>query len=222
MRCSAAIFLILLPACGGDDATQRPDFGFQPDFRTTFSDLGRRDFVAPRLDGRPDLSPQDSGNTGGCQTVQASCTVVCKPDELCTEAGGGTCTKIAALVGKAGSTAVLSAIALAYAQCWGLQASGDALCATFDTCGLEGELSAAAVRTWICDKSQIVHFPTTDDRDNARSAVGCELWQVQRVEWSVGNVEPKKRGMICVGYNNKSLIFDDRVPVTECKGYPYP
>jgi hypothetical protein len=125
------------------------------------------------------------------------------------------------LVGKAESTKVLSAVAMAYAECWSSAPSADALCHTFDTCKLEGDVTELAVCEYVCKNAQVVDFPSADLLAEAKNICGCAVYQKYRPKWSVTAIKTGTVSEVCLGYDVVAYFFDALV-VHPCNAFPYP
>jgi len=228
-----ALFLVFAlispPLIGCDSGPPMPpitvDLGVPADLSNPPRDFSfpTGDVYVPPDQRVHDAGP-DKGADGGCHQPKPTCKKTCAPKELCTEASGGTCATTTVLSGKADSKAVFRAIALAYLECWKKAPSQDTLCSTFDTCALEGSVSEASIKEWICKKAQVVDFKDKPTYDDVRSVGGCEIWQTYRPRFMspVASIDKSERAETCLGYDKNPLWQFDRVAVHACKSFPYP
>jgi hypothetical protein len=223
-------FLTGCAGCGTDDSgppnpTQDggivwPDYGNVPNYDTGYNpiyDTGNW----PTYDGpaSTDTSVDSAATCPG--PTGAACNPPCDPDQICTEANGGTCAKMHILTGQASSKEVLLEVAIAHAECWLKQPTSPTMCATFDACQLTGTITQDIFRNWVCDQSQISDFPSSGHYEAVHDSVcGCGLINMMRLEWQTA-IGAGKQGLFCISYNpDWSLFVYDYVVGHDCSVFP--
>ena len=221
----ALVLSVALVACG-DEEPVGPSADKGPGGKDLlWPDYGRQDYLPTKKDARPkkDAGPSDAGvdgqepDIGDCELVEATCSSTCDKDEFCTEAGGGTCTPLATLAGDPRKKEVALAFLLAVVETWKQGPSENTLCATLDTCGMDGDLTAEMIEDWMCKEAQILDFPTSEDYEAGRDICGCGTY-MNDMDWQISAISPGERGRICLIYE---VSFYDEIFVDECKNYPY-
>jgi hypothetical protein len=197
-----------------------PDYGPLPDFKPWYHDgpTTSPDSTIPK-DG---AVASDNGVPTCPGPAAANCSSPCAPEEICTEAKGGTCTKQLVLKGAAADKAVLKVVASAFVSCWNKSPSADTLCSTFNTCGMTSTLTQAIVDDWVCNKAQVTDFSSPTEYDAARGIFQCSIWSGQfiyRPDWKITNIIAGKRGIVCLAYDVVSWNFD-KINVNDCQYFP--
>ncbi len=222
----AAAFCLTAMACSSEEPLPiYPETGTPTEDGIRWPDYGSKDFgVFPKdRTTKKDTEPSDGGvdgetpDAGNCTHVTANCSATCGAKEYCTESAGGTCVTLATLAGDSTKKEVILDFLLSMIPCWKQEPSESTICATLDTCQMDGDLTAKMVTDWMCDDAQILDFPSSADYDAGRDICGCGM-SLNDMDWQISVIRPGEKGKICVIYETTSL---DEIFIDECKNFPY-
>lgn len=219
------LFCLAAAACSSEEPTPvYPDGGSKKD-GIVWPDYGTKDFGAIKKDrgGKKDTEPKDGAvdgevkDMGDCDPFEATCSPACGSKEFCTESAGGTCADLTALAGDPTKKEVVLDFLMSVIPCWKQEPSDSTICATLDTCKLDGDLTEQMIHDWMCDEAQILDFASSEDYDAGRDIVGCGA-SLDDLQFEISVIRPGQKGKVCLIYETTSL---DEIFVDDCKNFPY-